>query len=163
MPRRWARRRRTPLVAFLLALLACGCAAERASEEAPPAPRSVGLPAGAGLREGSLDPPPGAVELCTGHLTGAPLPDGRPGPHVAWTLYTSGEARHLLAARYLETLGDAGHVMDGGCDSWRRPPERPDRILAVCELAAEGPWGSCPPPPETAKSRVLLSTMARSD
>jgi hypothetical protein len=115
------------------------------------------------LPEGSLDPPSDAVELCAGHVTGAPLPDSRPGPHITWSLYTSTETRRSLAQRYQEALGDEGHTADPDCDTWKRPPERPGQILEVCELAAEGPWGSCPPPPEKAKTRILVSTMARSN
>ena len=115
------------------------------------------------LPEASLDPPSGAVELCAGHLTGAPLPDGRPGPHITWTLYTSAETRPALAERYHDALGNEGHVADSGCDAWKGPAERPERIVEVCELAAEGPWSDCPPPPENANSRILISTMARAD
>lgn len=115
------------------------------------------------LPEASLDPPSEAVELCRGHVTGAPLPDGRPGPHIGWTLYTSAETRRSLAERYHDALGDEGHTADSDCDAWKRPAERPERVVEVCELAAEGPWDGCPPPPEGAKSRILISTMARAD
>ncbi len=114
-----------------------------------------------GPPEASLDPPSDAVELCRGHVTGAPLPDGRPGPHIGWTLYTSAETRSALAERYHDALGDEGHAADSDCDTWRRPAARPERIVEVCELATEGPWGDCPPPPENARSRILISTMAR--
>lgn len=116
-----------------------------------------------GLPEASLDPPSNAIELCAGHVTGAPLPDGRPGPHIGWTLYTSAETRSALAERYHDALGDEGHAADSDCDTWRRPAERPERIVEVCELSAEGPWDGCPPPPEGARSRILISTMARAD
>lgn len=43
-------------------------------------------PSKLGGPEASLDPPSDAEELCAGHLSGAPLPDGRPGPHITWTL-----------------------------------------------------------------------------
>jgi hypothetical protein len=113
--------------------------------------------------EASLDPPSDAVELCTGHVTGAPLPDGRPGPHVVWTLYTSAETRRSLVERYRKALGKEGHTADAGCDSWKRPAERPGRILEVCDLTAEGPWERCPAPPKTAQSRICVSTMARAE
>jgi hypothetical protein len=116
-----------------------------------------------GLPEASLDPPTDAVELCSGHVTGAPLPDGRPGPHINWTLYTSTETRPALAERYDDALGDEGHTADSVCDTWKRPTDRPERIVEVCELTAEGPWSDCPPPPQSAKSRILISTMARAD
>lgn len=116
-----------------------------------------------GLPEASMDPIEEAVELCSGHLSGAPLPDGRPGSHITWTLYTTSEPRDTLAARYLDGLGEEGHEADGGCDSWKRPVARPERIVEVCELDAEGPWRDCPPPPEGARSRLLISTMARAD
>lgn len=111
----------------------------------------------------SLDPPSGAVELCTGHVTGVPLPDGRPGPHVGWTLYTSTETRRSLVKRYRRALGNEGHVAGTDCDSWGRPAAQPGRILEVCELTAEGPWERCPAPPATAKSRILVSTIARAE
>lgn len=114
-------------------------------------------------RGASLDPPPDAIELCSGHVAGAPRPDGRPGPHINWTLYTSTETRHSLAVRYREAFGDEGHAAESDCDSWRRPPERPERVLEICELEAPGPWGRCSPPPEKAKSRILVSTMTRAD
>ncbi len=124
---------------------------------------AVEPPASKGLPEASLDAPSGAAELCRGHVTGAPLPGGRPGPHVTWTLYTSAETRPALAERYRDALGDEGHSADSDCDTWKRPPERPERIVEVCELNAEGPWADCPPPPAGARSRILVSTMARAD
>lgn len=125
--------------------------------------RPVGEARSPSLPEASLEPPAEAVELCAGHVTGASLPDGRPGPHINWTLYTSTETRPALAERYHDALGDEGHTADAACDRWKRPPERPERIVEVCELTAEGPWSDCPPPPESAKSRILVSTMVRAD
>jgi len=46
-----------------------------------------------GLPEASLDPPSDAVELCRGHVTGAPLPDGRPGPHAGPRAVEEGASR----------------------------------------------------------------------
>lgn len=120
-------------------------------------------PSKQGEPEASLDPPADAVELCAGHLTGAPLPDGRPGPHITWTLYTSAESLPAVAERYYDALGDEGHTTDSDCYTWKRPVDRPERIVEVCELAAEGPWSDCPPLPENARSRILISTMARAD
>jgi hypothetical protein len=68
-----------------------------------------------------------------------------------------------LAERYHDALGDEGHTADSACDRWKRPADRPERIVEVCELNAEGPWRDCPPPPERAKSRILISTMARAN
>lgn len=116
-----------------------------------------------GLPEASLDPPSDAVELCSGHVTGAPLPDGRPGPHITWTLYTSTEARPALVERYQDALGDEGHSADPDCDTWKRPADRPEGVVEVCELTAEGPWSDCPPPPTGARSRILVSRMSRAD
>ncbi len=130
---------------------------ERGGQPAVEARASKGLPGA------SLDPLSDAVELCSGHVTGAPLADGRPGAHINWTLYTSGETRRSLVERYQDALGGEGHTADSDCDIWRRPAGRPEGIVEVCELAAEGPWGDCPPPPEEARSRILISTMARSD
>lgn len=78
-----------------------------------------------GLPEASLDPPADAIELCAGHVTGAPLPDGRPGSHINWTLYTSTETRSALAERYRDALGGDGHTADSACDTWKRPADRP--------------------------------------
>lgn len=68
-----------------------------------------------------------------------------------------------MAERYYDALGDEGHSADSDCDTWKRPVDRPERIVEVCELATEGPWSDCPAPPENAKSRILISTMARAD
>lgn len=139
------------LLALVLVLFGLGSTTKAASQATPRPP------------DASLDPPPDAIELCSGHEIGAPLPDGRPGAHISWTVYTSTETRHSLAVRYQEALGDEGHTAESDCDTWRRPPERPARILDVCELEARGPWDSCSSPPEKAKSRILVSTMARAD
>jgi hypothetical protein len=87
-----------------------------------------------GVPEASLDPPSDAVELCRGHVTGAPLPDGRPGPHISWTLYTSGETRRALAERYHDALGDEGHTAGTDCRVVRSEPHV--RVLEVPQLGS---------------------------
>jgi hypothetical protein len=114
-----------------------------------------------------LVPPDNARHLCGLHDSGAPLPDGRPGAHIIWDAYSSEELPAELSTHYRQSLAAEVHSTRGSCDTWRFPPAKPTRILEVCPVTAEGPWSTpgsgCSPPPQRAKSIILIASIARSD
>jgi hypothetical protein len=147
----------------LAALLAAvvGCASPHDETAPSPSAQPAGPPP---LRSGALEPPGEARRLCAGHVTGAPLPDGRPGAHINWTAYSSREAPDALAKRYLASLGPEPHSVEGDRNLWRFPREKPVSVLEVSPASADGPWiYDCPPVPADAKSIIMISSMARSD
>ena len=117
----------------------------------------------AALPRGVIAPPGDALHLCGGHVTGAPLPDGKPGSHIVWEAYSSQELPEALAKRYLDSLGSEAHSRsDDGCDLWRFPADKPTHTLKVCPVSSQGPWSECSQaPPRTAKSIILISSMAQ--
>jgi hypothetical protein len=110
----------------------------------------------------ALEPPGDALHLCGGHVTGAPFPDGKPGPHIIWEAYSSQELPTALAKRYLDSLGSETHSRSDGCDLWRFPPDKPTHTLEVCPVSFQGPWSECShAPSRAAKSIILISSMAQ--
>ena len=117
-------------------------------------------PALHGAPHDAFEPPPGAKKLCSGHVTGAPRPDGQPGPHINWTAYTSRKSPDSLAKRYLQSHGTTGHAQEGGCHIWRRPSDKPREVLEICGVEKAGPWNECAdPPPAGAKSIIMISSI----
>jgi len=116
------------------------------------------------LPRGVIEPPGDALHLCGGHVTGAPLPDGKPGPPITWEAYSSQELPSALAKRYLDSLGSETHSRSDDCDLWRFPPDKPTHTLEVCPVSFQGPWSECShTPSRSAKSIILISSMARAD
>ena len=115
------------------------------------------------LPRGVIEPPSTASHLCGGHVTGAPLPDGRPGAHILWEAYSSKESPAALAKRYLESLGSEAHSTMDGCDLWRFPPDKPAHTLEVCPVSSGGPWSDCSKAPRSAASIIMISSIAQAD
>lgn len=123
----------------------------------------AGLVTAAAEGPGPFEPPEDATFLCGGHVTGAPQPDGSPGPHITWDAYTSRRGTSTVAAAYRKSLGTQFHRVNGACETWRFPLDKPVRVLEVCPVSENGPWSQCEPIPADAKSIILISTMARSE
>lgn len=105
-----------------------------------------------------LELPDDAHPLCSGHVSGAMLPDGTAGPHITWETHSSQESRQVLVQRYLDRLGTEAHLREGTCDAWRFPASQPVIIFRICDLSAESPWMQCPAdPPEGAASIIVIS------
>lgn len=121
------------------------------------APQS-GKQAETALPRGVTEPPSNASHLCGGHVTGAPLPDGKPGPHIIWDAYSSQELPAVLAKRYLKSLGPEAHSTMDGCDLWRFPPDMPAHTLEVCPVSSGGPWSECSQAPPPAASIIMISS-----
>ncbi len=67
---------------------------------------------------------------------------------------------------YTNMLGSENHGSDDGSDTWRFPLERPIRGLSVVPATSRGPawpWSRCDPVPDSARTIVLISSMARPD
>jgi hypothetical protein len=142
------------LAAIPASTVACGRPADHNATPHPPA----GDPQR--RAEDSVKPPENALQLCSGHVTGAPPADGSAAAHVTWDAYTSRDDTLAVATGYLNALGPDGHETEGPCHVWRIPPHQPNRVLQVCPLGAPGPWSSCTPVPASASSVILLSTRA---
>jgi len=139
-----------PVCVLLLAAAACSPAEERrVPTPPPPPPKPVDF--------NTFQPPADAPRLCSGHVTGWPRPDGRPGPHIGWRAYSSALSRPALAKRYFEVFGRANHSREGGCDFWRSPKDAPTDVLAVCDASTKGQWDQCAAPPADAKSIIEIS------
>ncbi len=156
----------------LVLLAAPGRAPEILETGAGPASLIVLLPEAAGKyfgaphcfpapAMGGLVLPADAVRFCSGHVSGAPLPEGGGAPQITWVAYSSRETPAALVARYAEASGP--QASEGGCDTWRLPAERPVTVWSVCIPSAPGPWSSCPPPPSAGASIVLVSSLGRPD
>jgi hypothetical protein len=142
------------LVGLLCATLACS--SEHPSA-VPPAPVQVNRTLAA--EPALLQPPSDAQFLCSGHVTGAPLPDGSPGRHISWNAFTSHRDPAILIPSYLKTLG-ASQTPGDACATWRVPVTDPRATLQVCPATSFGPWRNCHPIPAGAKSIVLTSTIS---
>jgi len=106
----------------------------------------------------AFEPPRDAPVWCSGHVTGAPSPDGKPGMHITWTAYTSTESQQAVAKRYLRTLDPKQHSREGECDLWRDPPDEPKKVLEVCPISENGPWSGCKDRPARARTVIMISS-----
>ncbi len=97
-------------------------------------------------------------ELCNGHVTGAPGADGRPGPHILWTAYSSRATTPELAKRLTAKLAGVTHETHESCDLWRFD-DKAHPIWDLCPVAVKGPASECAAPPAGTKSILIVSTM----
>lgn len=117
----------------------------------------------------SLAPAPPAVpeadfhRLCSGHVTAVPMPDGRPGPHLEWTAYTSPSGVDALARRHEKALAGGEHEGGAdGCHLWRFQ-DAAKHIWDLCPVEVETPARDCDPPPAGTKAVLVISTMVGGD
>jgi hypothetical protein len=97
--------------------------------------------------------------LCSGHVTAVPTPDGRPGPHLEWTAYTSSSAVGALARRQEKALAGGEHEAgEDGCHLWRFQ-DAAKHIWDLCPVEVETPARDCDPPPAGTKAVLVISTM----
>jgi hypothetical protein len=115
------------------------------------------------LAPGSLQAPNDALLLCSGHITGAPPPDGSPSRRISWRAFTSRLDAAALTESYSQAIGVLPRSIEDGCAIWRHPTDEPTSILEVCPIDHPGPWSSChEPKPDDARSVILTSTMSGS-
>ncbi len=154
-PGRFPARTAGLLVSFALGALATGAARSQDTSQALPAPGADARVAGA---SGEIEPPPGAVELCGGHVTGAPAADGSPGPHIVWQAWVSSstvaEVAHWYHGRLAET---AYEPREDGCERWRFPRPGAETLLEICPRKSSGSWSECSGR-RSRRTVVLLST-----
>ena len=106
--------------------------------------------------------PPSDSLFCKGHVTGAPRPDGTSGPHITWEAFHSPASPDVLVQKYLAPYGAEGYAREDGCTTWRMPPDKPERVVTICPVSAEGPWQRCASDvPGQAASIILLSSITR--
>jgi hypothetical protein len=108
-------------------------------------------------------PYPGALHLCSEHITGAPGPGGKPGPHIQWSAFWSSDSTEQVVEHYLSTLGRENHFQERGEDLWRFPRDRPRRVLSIEPSTSSGPWSRCKAAPPSAKTVLVISTMIGGD
>ena len=112
---------------------------------------------------GAIPSYPQATRLCGGHVTGAPGPNGA-GSHIAWTAYYSLDAPDTVVDWYQRRLAPELHRREERQDVWRVPPDRPAAVLTVSAPGDAGPLAGCTErPPATARTVLVVSTMARPD
>jgi hypothetical protein len=110
---------------------------------------------------GTIPAYPEARRFCGGHATGAPASGGA-GPHLEWTAYYSLDATDTVVAWYERRLASGLHRREGRQDVWRVPSDRPTAVLNVSAPGDAGPLTGCTDhPPATARTVIVMSTMAR--
>lgn len=139
---------------LLCATLACSPADPSAVQPAPAAERKTLAPEAA-----PLGPPSNAEFLCSGHVTGAPLPDGSPGSHINWMAFTSHQDPAIVIPYYVKALG-ASPTPVGVCATWRDPVTDPRATVDVCPATYLGPWDTCQPIPAGTRSIIMTSTLS---
>jgi hypothetical protein len=101
--------------------------------------------------------------LCSGHVAAVPRPDGRPGPHLEWTAYTSPSPVGELAGRHATALAGGEHETgEDGCHLWRFQ-DAGKHIWDLCPIEVETPARGCDRPPAGTRSVLLVSTMVGGD
>lgn len=101
--------------------------------------------------------------LCSGHVTAVPTADGRPGPHLEWTAYTSSSAVGELARRHETALAGGEHEAgEDGCHLWRFQ-DSAKHIWDLCPVEVETPARDCDKPPAGTKAVLVVSTMVGGD
>jgi hypothetical protein len=103
---------------------------------------------------------PGATSFCSEHISGAPQ-NGKPGPHITWTGYQSSDPPEKVVAFYHRELGTSTHSREGQEDIWRLPLDRPERTVSVTTVKDAVLVSRCKKPPSSARTVVVISTMAR--
>lgn len=149
------------LAALSLLLFAAASCAPPADQQQPAS--SAPKPAAVATPPEEVRSPSGAVKLCGGHVTGAPRPDGRLGPHITWDAYSSREVPESLAKVYTQTIGAPSTDMHDGCSTWRIPPGKPAKVFEICSTSAQGPWTTCSSIPPGARSVIMISSIAGTD
>jgi hypothetical protein len=101
--------------------------------------------------------------LCSGHVSAVPRADGRPGPHLEWTAYTSPSPVGELAGRHETALAGGEHETgEDGCHLWRFQ-DAGKHIWDLCPVEVESPARGCDKPPSGTRSVLLVSTMVGGD
>ena len=104
---------------------------------------------------------PGSIELCSGHVTGAPDKNKKPGAHILWTAYTTPDPPDQVVRHYTKALGSANHRREAQEDVWRFPTDKPERVLSITAVPGPLPVRECRRPPDEARTIVMMSTMTR--
>ena len=112
-------------------------------------------------RAGAIPPYPDATRFCGGHMSGAAA-GGATGPHIEWTAYFSLDAPDTVVAWYERRVASGLHRREGRQDVWRVPSDQPTAVLNVSAPGDAGPLAGCTDhPPATARTVIVMSTMAR--
>lgn len=104
----------------------------------------------------NFPPYPNLTHLCQQRVYMA----GQGTKHITWDAFASEAIPSVIIEYYNKLLGNAGFApeIDGG--TWRFPEDKPERVLSIMPLHAEGPHWSCDrTPPATTRSIIIISTM----
>jgi hypothetical protein len=107
-----------------------------------------------------VKPYPGSREFCREHIAGAPRGD-QAGAHLSWTGFHSSDPPEKVVSHYMKTLGPGHHRTVGSANVWRFPLDEPTVVVSVTHPEGGFPRGQCRPPPESARTIVIISTMGR--
>jgi hypothetical protein len=103
---------------------------------------------------------PGATSFCSQHITAAPQ-DGKPGPHITRTAYHSSHPPEKVVGFYRRELGTDTHRHEEREDIWRLPLDQPERTVTVTTVKQAVLGADCKTPPRSARTVVIISTIAR--
>ena len=79
--------------------------------------------------------------------------------HLTWDAFASEAAPSLLVEYYQKCLGKDGFSPETDGGTWRFPEEKPERVLSIVPVQADGPHWSCDrKPPENTRSIIIIST-----
>jgi hypothetical protein len=114
------------------------------------------------LAQSAIPSYPNAQRICDGHVSGASTPGEAAGPHIEWTAFSSLDAPETVVAWYGRRLDPGVHRREARQDIWRMPFDRPTAVLTVSAPGDAAPLTSCTEgPPATARTVIVMSTMAR--
>jgi len=79
--------------------------------------------------------------------------------HITWDAFASEAAPSIIVEYYRECLGKDGFSPETHGGTWRFPEEKPERVLSIMPVQADGPYRSCDrKPPESTRSIIIIST-----
>lgn len=130
----------------------------RISDIAYPAGGSLVAILSTPIKEAPPEALDGVTQFCSGHVTGAPEKDGKPGPHIEWQAYSSEAPKANVVQSYTGYYHKPDHS-DDLCDKIDLPGYKLDSFIEICSAQKQGPWATCTLPAK-AQTVIIISSMA---
>jgi hypothetical protein len=86
--------------------------------------------------------------------------EGKGTKHITWDAFASEDAPSVIIEYYKKHLGNAGFSAEADGGTWRFPEDKPERVLSIMFVEADGPHRSCKRnPPTNTRSIIIISKM----
>jgi hypothetical protein len=80
--------------------------------------------------------------------------------HITWDAFASEAAPSAIIEYYKKLLGNAGFSAETDGGTWRFPEDKPERVLSIMFVEADGPHRSCKRlPPANTRGIIIISRM----